>query len=57
MTSGPQILIGSSMGGWIAIKIGLLNPKKIKGICEMCKKKYIKAGGKFIIHTPFPKII
>ena len=32
VTSGPQILIGSSMGGWIAIKIGLLNPKKIKGI-------------------------
>ena len=32
VTSGPQILIGSSMGGWITIKIGLLNPKKIKGI-------------------------
>ena len=32
VTSVPQILIGSSMGGWIAIKIGLLNPKKIKGI-------------------------
>ena len=32
VTSAPQILIGSSMGGWIAIKIGLLNPKKTKGI-------------------------
>ena len=21
------------------------------------EKKYIKAGGKFIIHTPYPKII
>jgi esterase/lipase len=32
VTSGPQILIGSSMGGWIAIKIGILNHRKIKGI-------------------------
>ncbi|MBH87921.1 MAG: alpha/beta hydrolase [Pelagibacterales bacterium] len=28
----PQILIGSSMGGWIALKIGLMNPLKIKGV-------------------------
>ena len=32
VTSGPQILIGSSMGGWISIKIALLNKNKIKGI-------------------------
>ena len=32
ITTNPQILIGSSMGAWIAIKIALLIPKKIKGI-------------------------
>ena len=32
VTSGPQILIGSSMGGWISLKLGLLNKNKIKGI-------------------------
>ena len=32
VTSGPQILIGSSMGGWIAIKTSMLNNNKIKGI-------------------------
>ena len=30
--SNPQILLGSSMGSWIAIKVGLVYPKKIKGI-------------------------
>jgi len=32
VTSNPQILIGSSMGGWIALKIGLKNSLKVKGI-------------------------
>jgi esterase/lipase len=32
VTSGPQILIGSSMGGWLALKVGLMNNNKIKGI-------------------------
>ena len=32
VTSNPQILIGSSMGGWIALKIGLKNALKVKGI-------------------------
>ncbi len=30
--SNPQILIGSSMGGWIALKVGLIKTIKIKGI-------------------------
>ncbi len=30
--SNPQILIGSSMGGWIALKLSLINSLKIKGM-------------------------
>lgn len=32
LTSKPQILIGSSMGGWIALKISLMYTKRIKGV-------------------------
>jgi len=32
ITLSPQILIGSSMGGWLAIKLALLHPSKIKGL-------------------------
>jgi esterase/lipase len=32
ITNNPQILIGSSMGGWIALKVALNNPIKIKGV-------------------------
>ena len=32
VSSKPQILIGSSMGGWIALKIGLANAIKVKGV-------------------------
>ena len=32
ITIKPQILIGSSMGGWIALKISLINPTRIKGL-------------------------
>ena len=32
ITSNPQIIIGSSMGAWIAIKTALKIPKKIKGL-------------------------
>ena len=32
VTSGPQILIGSSMGGWISLKVAMKNSNKIKGI-------------------------
>jgi len=32
ITSNPQIIIGSSMGAWIAIKVTLKIPKKIKGL-------------------------
>ena len=30
--SNPQILIGSSMGGWIALKISLANSIKVRGV-------------------------
>jgi len=32
LTSKPQILIGSSMGGWIALKLSLIHTNRIKGV-------------------------
>lgn len=32
LTDGPQVLVGSSMGGWIALQIARVLPERIKGI-------------------------
>lgn len=32
MVKGPLILIGSSMGGWIALHLALLRPERIRGL-------------------------
>ena len=32
LTSGPQVLVGSSMGGWIAFHLVLLRPSRVVGI-------------------------
>lgn len=30
-TAGPQIIVGSSMGGWIGLRMAMLRPERIKG--------------------------
>jgi pimeloyl-ACP methyl ester carboxylesterase len=32
LTSGPLVLVGSSMGGWIALHLGLLRPERVQGV-------------------------
>lgn len=32
LTEGPQIVVGSSMGGWVALKLAISHPERVRGL-------------------------
>ena len=45
LTSGPLILIGSSMGGWIAMHLALLRPERMKALVGIAAAPDFTAWG------------
>ncbi|MEL7461174.1 MAG: alpha/beta hydrolase [Pseudomonadota bacterium] len=55
LTTGPQILVGSSMGGWIAALFAKANPGKVAGFVGIAAAPDFTEDGFFVQFSPKQK--
>lgn len=69
LTSGPQVLVGSSLGGWLMFLYTMRNPDSIFGLIGVCvaadltqmlwkklskeEKKEVRKTGVYHMHSPY----